>query len=68
MAFAIPAFFFYYGETRKINAVRISAAGEGLTEPNLNFHFPLEMKMLTSLATQARLRSHSEFAMTTFLF
>jgi len=30
----------------------MSAAGEGLTEPHLNFHFLPEMKMQTSLVTQ----------------
>ena len=38
---------------RKINpTVRWTVGGDGLTEPNLNFHFPLEMKMQTSLVTR----------------
>ena len=46
-------FLHWRGETRKINAARMSAAGDGLTEPNIYF-LPIGKKMQTSLAIWTR--------------
>jgi len=55
MASAIPVSCIV-GRLKKLNAARTSAAGDSLRSPNLNFHFPLEMKMQTILATWTKNR------------
>ena len=39
----------------KLNAARMSAAREGLTERHNNFYFPTERKLLTNLAGTSKI-------------
>ena len=52
MTSVIPAFCIHWGEARKFIATRMSAAGEGLTEPNI--YLRLAAQMQTSLATWSK--------------